>query len=314
LDEVLWILLKRKFQALGEFVEGKEMMDMVVHNSYNNEFDAVDRKCDKDKVDDDDDDDRDEQDDAFALANEGSIQHDIEELAKEDIAGPATSDDDCSGNEEPSNANQKKRNTLSSSGNNVICLLDDDEDVTAVETILVDAPIEQVLQQYKKDKQTFPLQTTTKILGMKYFYMFWLGQRYDLHFVPFHGRIIVSSQRKEEPKFASIVIAINNWVVPIGSDFTQVIHVLKDSLKTPPVRLMFGHDENFSQLVGVWWEEQRKQVTKSREKTSVPAPVSTSSPHPTTQESAPTPQKVAAQETKNPPNHTENDIIELLDD
>ena len=88
--------MEKKFRQLGEFVEGKENLDMVVHQTFDCGVKAI-------AIDDGDDDDDEEDDDiggedgpkkkrlkrqrtsSFGdLADEDSIQHDIEELAKEE--------------------------------------------------------------------------------------------------------------------------------------------------------------------------------------------------------------------------------------
>ncbi len=307
LDEVLWILVKRKFQALGEFVEGREMMEMVVHNTYHNEFDAVDRKCqggDGDGDGDDDDDDDDEQGEVAALADEGSFQHDLEELAKEGI-GLNTSDDDCSINEDSSFSSHKKKQFQTSSENNdVICLSDDEEEDVAVNNAPADVAI--ALEQYQNDKGTLPLHLEMMIPGMNYFYMFWFGQRYGLHFIPFCGRIIVSSDRPRQPFFASIIVAVNNWIVPHGVNFQEMVHIMKSALQSPPVRLMFGQNDFFSQIVRVWHAEQKRFRAKNHVSLSA-----ASEPQSLPKE---TPQPMESKGKESSSNDTNDDVIEILDD
>jgi len=107
LDEVLWKLIEKKFRQLGEFVEGKENLDIVVHRTFDCGLQAI-------AIDDDDEEEEDDEDDeereegggeegdvdgpkrkrvkrqrmsSFGdLADEDAIQHDIEELAKEEEA------------------------------------------------------------------------------------------------------------------------------------------------------------------------------------------------------------------------------------
>ena len=107
LDEVLWKLIEKKFRQLGEFVEGKENLDIVVLRTFDCGLQAI-------AIDEEDDDEEEEEDDeegekeggeegdvdgpmrkrvkrqrmgSFGdLADEDAIQHDIEELAKEEEA------------------------------------------------------------------------------------------------------------------------------------------------------------------------------------------------------------------------------------
>jgi len=85
LDEILWLLVKKKFRDLGEFVEGKEKLDIVVHRQYEDEWSAIDRVCGTN--DKDDDISVDEVDDDFGKMNDGDlIEHDMEEMANEEQA------------------------------------------------------------------------------------------------------------------------------------------------------------------------------------------------------------------------------------
>ena len=51
LDELLWHLIKKKFRNLGEFVEGKEKMEIVVHRRHDDETSAI---CAMDNIPDED--------------------------------------------------------------------------------------------------------------------------------------------------------------------------------------------------------------------------------------------------------------------
>lgn len=154
---VLWKLVEKKFRQLGEFVEGKENLDIVVHQTFDCGLKAI-------AIDDGDDDDDDEEEDddnggedgpkkkrlkrqrtsSFGdLADEDSIQHDIEELAKEEEAmlNIGLDDDDDNNGDAPAGSNN---NAAKSSGGNtrgegrntapekkktaVICLDDSDDE------------------------------------------------------------------------------------------------------------------------------------------------------------------------------------------
>ena len=68
------------------------MMDIVVHNSYKNEFDAVDRKSENDVSDDESDI---EEIENKNLANQDRIQNDLEELAMEQLNASNGDDDNA---------------------------------------------------------------------------------------------------------------------------------------------------------------------------------------------------------------------------
>lgn len=158
---VLWKLVEKKFRQLGEFVEGKENLDIVVHQTFDCGLKAI---AIEDGDDDEDDEEEDDDNDGGAdgpkkkrwkrqrtssfgdLADEDSIQHDIEELAKEEEAmlNIGFDDDDDNNGDAPvgSNSNAAK----STDGNNrgggrntdpekkktaVICLDDSDDEAEA---------------------------------------------------------------------------------------------------------------------------------------------------------------------------------------
>ena len=160
LSTVLWKLVEKKFRSLGEFVEGKENLDIVVHQTFDCGLKAI-------AIDDGTDDDDDEEEDdgnedgvdgpkkkrlkrqrtsSFGdLADEDSIQHDIEELAKEEEAmlNIGFDDDDDNNGDAPAGSN---KNAAKSSGGTrgegrsaapekktaVICLDDSDDEAEAL--------------------------------------------------------------------------------------------------------------------------------------------------------------------------------------
>ena len=160
LDEVLWKLIEKKFRQLGEFVEGKENLDIVVHRTFDCGLQAI-------AIDDDDDDDDEEEEDdeegeedvdgpkrkrvkrqrmsSFGdLADEDAIQHDIEELAKEEEAMlnvGLDDDDDCDASGETNNKSTKSSADGGRGGGRnaapekkkaaVICLDDSDDEAGA---------------------------------------------------------------------------------------------------------------------------------------------------------------------------------------
>lgn len=162
---VLWKLIEKKFRQLGEFVEGKENLDIVVHRTFDCGLQAIaiDDDVDDEEEEGDDDDDAEEgggeEDDidgpkrkrvkrqrmsSFGdLADEDAIQHDIEELAKEEEAMlnvGLDDDDDCDASGETNNKSTKSSEGGRVGGRNaapekkkaaVICLDDSDDEAEA---------------------------------------------------------------------------------------------------------------------------------------------------------------------------------------
>lgn len=160
IDDLLWILLQKKCRALGEFVEGEEEQHLVVNRTYKSISDAVCRVSDS-AVDVDTDVETNEAEGDIVvdmLVNEGSIVHDLEELASEDVKASVIDDegddfdevddensiiidsDDKDSTYNRSTCNhtvhdkdkveQEKRVVIESLGteNDPICILDDDDD------------------------------------------------------------------------------------------------------------------------------------------------------------------------------------------
>jgi len=98
LDDVLWKLIEKKFKELGEFVEGKEKLKMVVHKIFKNaeELNAVFDKYDESDDDGDDDDFQPDQvgsgDEMLPLDND--LQNVIEDFGKEEQAMLFSADND----------------------------------------------------------------------------------------------------------------------------------------------------------------------------------------------------------------------------
>ena len=193
LSTVLWKLVEKKFRSLGEFVEGKENLDIVVHQTFDCGLKAI-------AIDDGTDDDDDEEEDdgnedgvdgpkkkrlkrqrtsSFGdLADEDSIQHDIEELAKEEEAmlNIGLDDDDDNNGDAPAGSNNNA--TKSSGGNTrgdgrnntapekkktaVICLDDsDDEAEASKKKSSTDNTSDGTVE--KRDEASFPSSSATAI-------------------------------------------------------------------------------------------------------------------------------------------------------
>ena len=273
LDEVLWILLKRKFQALGEFVEGKEKMDIVVHTTYQNEIDAVLRKSDNDL--DSDTEDVEEKKDANALANEDTIQHDIEELATEDMKLAAGNEDDDP-DDKPQNFERKKPKAKEE---DIICLSDDeDETEVQVETpatttkaskpkpvdLTENTTSETLFHSYNDSKWTIQPPTSVhnsfQLSKPKHFYMFFKGPTYRLSFFPVAGRVVVSDNKAtpadsngiQYPAFGDILVAINDNLVD-NIPGRNVVNMLKSAIQSNSfVRLFFVRDVYLSNAFQKW--------------------------------------------------------------
>ena len=135
LDEVLWKLIEKKFETLGEFVEGKEKQKIVVDETYESlgelhrMFASLDDMDDDDKLDSADDDTGIDQE----LQLDDDVLHDIEELGQEEQMmlrdGDDDDEDDGGGdNQKLSVVEGGSSKVVGSNEEDAIVLLDDDDD------------------------------------------------------------------------------------------------------------------------------------------------------------------------------------------
>lgn len=277
LDEVLWILLKRKFRALGEFVEGQEMMDIVLHKTYANEFDAVDRKCDQDI--DSDSDEVEKKEGVDALADEDSIQHEIEELATEDLKKAAAGNDDDDDDDVPMEKKHSSTGNAAAQGE-IICLSDDEEDEPTPKNPTESMTSEEILKFYSDSGQTttvLMIPKTLKLSNAQFFYMFFPGPVYGVTFYEYSGRCIVVKASDKLPtgnhfQLGDVLVAVNQWFLKEGTAFKEVLSYLKQAMiDSRPVRLIFCRDTSTNLLVDKIWQNHRNaRNAKTQKKTNAP--------------------------------------------
>lgn len=253
IDEVLWILLKRKFRALGEFVEGQEKMEMVVHKTYTDECDAVSGKYDAKQSNDLEDYDGGDMENELL---EDSLQHDLEELASEDLKNSIGFDEDIATDETVS-PNKQVSSPLPSTEDSVICLSDDDGDETQPKRATVpDSPYseemgcDELLECFRvtKNLEHLKIHGSTKFSKTQFFYAFFDGPKYNMSLKYRFGRCLIAANNGWL-QLGDIIIAINEWVLKYGEDFSTIFYYLKQASTHNPVRICFCRDESFSLLI-----------------------------------------------------------------
>jgi hypothetical protein len=276
LDEVLWILLKRKFRALGEFVEGQEMMDIVLHKTYANEFDAVDRKCDIDS----DSDEAQKKEGVDALADEDSIQHEIEELATEDLKKAAAGNDDEDDDDVPMEKKQSPTGNAAAQGE-IICLSDDEEDEPTPKNPTENMTSEELLKHYRDSgqKTILMIPKTLKLSNAHFFCMFFPAPVYGVTFYEYSGRCIVVKASDKLPtrshfQLGDVLVAVNQWFLKEGTPFKEVLTYLRQAMiDSRAVRLIFCRDTSTHLLVdNIWQNHRNARNAKTRKKSNTPPP------------------------------------------
>jgi len=267
LDEILWRLIEKKFRALGEFVEGKEKQKIVVHKTY--EWDQLGNGEVDNEIDDEDGEleqssqvsKKRQRSESFAdLVDTDDIQHDIEELCREeeemlkdannkgdDDVAENVSDTGSKSPSAPSDSKKQKEQIKEVAGDQV-------GETSLGPPLLILKDVINYCIKAKSYKVSFnPLM---KLPNLRVYKMHFLGPSYGLYLSYYQGRIIVRKKhpkREEEygvdvkPDVGSIVLAINGYSLPQKMTFQLILGFMKKLIqKQHPVELTIGEDEEFS--------------------------------------------------------------------
>lgn len=266
LDEVLFLLLQKKFRDLGEFVEGKEKMDIVMHHSYSDERRAIESICMPDSSTDSNNDES-EHDSSFddpnfeTLAGQDNILHDIEELAREEQAefkGEEEDDDEpldvLSSSKTNSNAASKRGgngemiNKVGASEQHAICLCDDDDDDN--DTPFEPESVKDILSHFiTHNQRQFKIPSITKIPSTKLYYMYFDAPTYNFLIERLQGRLVIvkgENVRNGICMTGDFILGINNIMFHLHQ--TNMINTMKKAMHNPPVKLFVGRNADFTNL------------------------------------------------------------------
>lgn len=268
LDELLWHLIKKKFRDLGEFVEGKEKMEIVVHHCHETLSSAIRPMYNiADKQDTMGEDDHFE-----TLENTNFIQHELEEIAieeqamlknnfEEDDLGEATCDESVKSRHitfkkpdveqsQPTNIKTAKQTfTTGNSDKYAICLSDDEVEIASVkESLKKNKPI-QLSDIIAKDLIR-RIDSTTQFPRIQFYKVCFRGPKYNLALLRYSGRIIVqtSSMNAVKVSVGSIVVAVNGHIIQLNVDFKMIMKYLAHSISHSPVELTFAEDKDFAKF------------------------------------------------------------------
>ena len=281
LDEVLWKLIEKKFRDLGEFVEGKENLDMVIHRAYECGMDVLKRGDESDGEEDDCE--EDEKKESLAdLAEESTIQHEIEELAMEEQHQMKAGSDEDDEDEEAIPSDDRDINCVQKShckagyagkvmvkepATDVICLSDDDceETDSKKEGVKGQNPpklISDIIAENKAlNGQKISFDRRVNLPFLRLYSLSFSGPSYGLIMTEFKGRVVIKEkhpQRKKNfgedvlPDVGDILLGINNYTLPYSTvsrvGFENTLNKMKVAIKKPPVQLVFGTDKSFKEF------------------------------------------------------------------
>jgi len=269
LDDVLWKLIEKKFRDLGEFVEGKEKLKLVVDKEYNSEkelhsalFDEVAEDSGSD-VDDGSDDGNIEQE----LQFDNDLIHDIEELGEEEQRMLRESEDLDDGDGDPSPADLDTKmpaneavGRASSKGlseDDAIALSDDEDDTAGRQPSARSAgsPQPQPSTVRAADVASTAAgiapvaEDPTDILsGCRLYRIIFGDKRLGLEISLYNRRVVVTRVTEErrlqlgedsKPAVGDILAGIGGLsLIPTGN-LDAVLGHLRQVLQQPPTELMF---------------------------------------------------------------------------
>jgi hypothetical protein len=257
LDDILWKLIEKKFRELGEFVEGKEKLKMIVHKVYKNEaelhsiFDT-----DQDESDDDDlqpDPVESSGDDVLPL--DSSLEHDIEEFGREEQAMLLAADGDDEGEESEQTSATRIETTQPQTGpgrseEDAIALSDDDDEnveVVAQQRKAVD------LENHDSDVNVLGTLPDCRIYKMTL-----QGPTLGVEVSICKGRIVVAKKLPArmrrlgddcKPDVGDVLVAVDNQVMPMVYKLDATLNYLKAVLSRPqPMVMFFAEHDDFKQF------------------------------------------------------------------
>jgi len=286
LDELLWKLLENKFESLGEFVEGKEKMKMVVNKTYHSTHELLKTVAPDDALDSEgelSDLLESELDVSNVQEIDSDLEHEIEELGKEEEQIlKAAADNDGSDPESDAKpaARVEKKDTVGTTEDEAICLSDDDDDEVEVVPVApagpqaeksadgeVEATSEEIVPAAKKPLNIL----TASFPGLRLYRLLFIGARYGLNFALIEGRMVVSGQndaRTQEfgpqarPHVGDVLVQLGTYIVPLtplASDMSRIVNALRNAKNLGQnVQLTFAEDSTIT--------DYAKEVLAEREK------------------------------------------------
>mmetsp|Transcript_6038 Transcript_6038/g.9569 ORF Transcript_6038/g.9569 Transcript_6038/m.9569 type:complete len:1430 (+) Transcript_6038:180-4469(+) len=258
LDEILWKHVEKKFRDLGEFVEGREKMKIVVHKMYHGASEFR-KSLEVEKLDLEDDNiaDNDAMESADELEEE--LHHDFEELEREEQAmiNSEDADEDLDGEGGAKTPAAKictptnGKTVAGSTESEAICLSDDDEPVL----------LQKSLQEEGIHRgRSFP---ELKLYKMRFY-----APSCGFQFIVFKGRVIVLSKDKNnrrlkpggKPSVGDIILAVKNQeiITRNGLDvFTS--HLMNLMRADGYLDFIFAEDKEFAEYF-------REQINSLKQK------------------------------------------------
>lgn len=253
-DDILWKLIEKKFKDLGEFVEGKEKLQLVVDNVFHGTKQLYGIFSSVEESDDDGDlnaDDVDELEKIFQL--DGDLEHDIQELGEEEQRILRESEAMEENDVEPGNVDTKApalesfESALGKSEEAAIALSDDDSSTGSLSESNDVVPVDE------NGNVSF---LTGPIRGCQLYTINIGDTKLGVEVKLFDQRIVVENigQRRldrlgplSKPGVGDILVAVNGYRLALVPNVYPVMQYLQKVLQRPPVELTFVEIPNFVQ-------------------------------------------------------------------
>lgn len=265
LDDILWKLIEKKFRELGEFVEGKEKLKMVVDRIFKNEeeLNSIFNRLEGEDSDYDDDNIQPDQpqssgDEILPLDND--LEHDIEELGREEQEMLNSADrDDEDGEVEvgPASTNEvmtmvDETNVQGRSEEDAIALSDSEEEDPEGKG---SGP--SMIKAVNPDKKEAGLNKSGTLPDCRIYKMWLRGPTLGVEVGNYKGRLVVSRKRSHriqsagkdcKPDVGDILVAVDNQVIPHVTNLDHILTALRRALQQgKPAQMWFAEDPEFKE-------------------------------------------------------------------
>lgn len=274
LDDVLFRLLEKKLQDIGEFVEGKEKLKLVINKTYEStkELHTI---FDNGGGDDSDEDGEMGDMDDFGqdLQLDEDLEHDIEQLGEEEerMLRLAEKNDDepdaAVSNADTSNDDRKmpavevieETETAGCTEEEAITLSDDDDDEVveakskAATTTAAATNGESSTDADASSKK--PFNVDGSLNGCRLYRMHIEGPSLGISVAFYKHRVVVEKLHQDridrfgensKPVVGDILVGINGQRLPLINNLGNVLQHLRTVMQQPPVELTFAEDPDFA--------------------------------------------------------------------
>ena len=273
LDDILWKLIEKKFRELGEFVEGKEKLKIIVHKVYKNEaelhtiFDVPEEGLDDDDLSPDSV--ESSGDDVLPL--DSSLERDIEVFGREEQAMLLAAEGDDDGDETeqisaPRNEQMQPPTGPGRSEEDAIALSDDDDENDEV--------VAEQLKAVDLENHNTDLNVSGTLPGCRVYKMMLQGPTLGVEVGICKGRIVVSNKLDSrvrrfghdcKPDVGDLLVAVDAQVMPQVNKLDSTLQYLKSVLSRPqPAVMFFADDNDFKQFYIKNFGEAKKKRKKSK--------------------------------------------------